>query len=153
MPSRRGVSCLRRKLIDVKGADLSGARLTNADLRGSDLSGANLAGADLGGTDLTGTNITQRQLDSACGSGARLPPGLRIRPCLAPVASGADAGGQRASADRAPPKARDDRATSSETLTEAPPLGMRARGSRQPSQTPQDLVDLGAETPSKAARR
>ena len=143
MPSRRGVSCLRRKLIDVKGADLSGARLTNADLRGSDLSGGNLAGADFGGTDLTGTNVTQQQLDSACGSGARLPPGLRIRPCLAPAASGADAGGQRASTDWAPPKAHDDGATSPGTLTEAPPLGTRARDPRRPSQTPQDPSDLG----------
>ena len=128
---------------DFSGANLSGARLTNADLRGSDLSGANLAGADLGGTDLTGTNVTQQQLDSACGSGTKLPPGLRIQPCLASAASGADAGGQRASADRALPKAHDGRATSPGTLTEAPPLGTRARDPRRPSQTPQDPSDLG----------
>jgi hypothetical protein len=71
---------------DFSRANLSGAHLTNADLRGSDLSGANLAGADLSGSDIRETNITQQQLDSACGSGTRLPAGLRIRPCLAPDA-------------------------------------------------------------------
>jgi hypothetical protein len=71
---------------DFSRANLSGAHLTNADLRGSDLSGANLAGADLSESDIRETNITQQQLDSACGSGTRLPAGLRISPCLAPDA-------------------------------------------------------------------
>lgn len=71
---------------DFSRANLSGAHLTNADLRGSDLGGANLAGADLSGSDIRETNITQQQLDSACGSGTRLPAGLRISPCLAPDA-------------------------------------------------------------------
>jgi uncharacterized protein YjbI with pentapeptide repeats len=68
---------------DFEGANLSGAHLTNADLRGSNLSGANLTGANLSGTDLRGTNVTQRQLDSACGLGTKLPPALRIQPCPA----------------------------------------------------------------------
>jgi hypothetical protein len=72
---------------DFSRANLSGAHLTNADLRGSDLSGANLAGADLSESDIRETNITQQQLDSACGSGTRLPAGLRISPCLAPDAA------------------------------------------------------------------
>jgi uncharacterized protein YjbI with pentapeptide repeats len=66
---------------DFEGANLSGARLTNADLHGSNLNGADLTGADLSGTDLRGTNIAQRQLDGACGSGTKLPAGLRVRPC------------------------------------------------------------------------
>jgi hypothetical protein len=76
---------------DFSRANLSGAHLTNADLRGSDLSGANLAGADLSGSDIRETNITQQQLDSACGSGTRLPAGLRISPCLAPDPPGPSA--------------------------------------------------------------
>jgi uncharacterized protein YjbI with pentapeptide repeats len=67
---------------DFGGANLRGAHLTNADLRGSDLRGANLTGANLSGTDLRGANVTQSQLDSACGSGTKLPAGLRIQPCL-----------------------------------------------------------------------
>jgi uncharacterized protein YjbI with pentapeptide repeats len=66
---------------DFGGANLGGAHLTNADLRGSNLSGANLTGANLSGTDLRGTNVTQRQLDGACGSGTKLPAGLRIPAC------------------------------------------------------------------------
>ena len=75
---------------DFSGANLNGARLTNVDLRGSDLSGADLANANLSGSDLTGTNVTQQQLDSACGSGTRLPPGLRIQPCLVTTADAGD---------------------------------------------------------------
>ena len=66
---------------DFGGANLRGAHLTNADLRGSDLRGADLTGANLGGTDLRGADVTQSQLDSACGSGTKLPAGLRIQPC------------------------------------------------------------------------
>jgi uncharacterized protein YjbI with pentapeptide repeats len=69
---------------DFEGANLSGAHLTNADLRGSNLSGANLTGANLSGTDLRGTNVSQYQLDSACGSGTKLPDGLKIQPCPTP---------------------------------------------------------------------
>jgi Pentapeptide repeats (8 copies) len=67
---------------DFSDADLSGAHLTNVDLRGSNLRGANLVGTDLSRSDLRETNITQSQLDGACGSGTKLPPGLRIQPCL-----------------------------------------------------------------------
>lgn len=75
---------------DFSDANLSGAHLTNADLRGSNLSGANLAGADLSGSDLRETNIVQSQLDNACGYGTKLPPGLRIQPCLAGAKSAGD---------------------------------------------------------------
>jgi uncharacterized protein YjbI with pentapeptide repeats len=68
---------------DFGGANLRGAHLTNADLRGSNLRGADLRGANLSGTDLRGTNVTQPQLDGACGSGTKLPAGLRIQPCPA----------------------------------------------------------------------
>ena len=34
-------------------------------------------------SDFRGTNVTQRQLDDACGSGTKLPAGLRIQPCPA----------------------------------------------------------------------
>ena len=107
---------------DFSGANLNGARLTNVDLRGSDLSGADLTEVNLSGSDLTGTNVTQQQLDSACGSGTRLPPGLRIQPCLVTTADAGDAdgGGQRASVDRALPKARNDDATPSGVLITEP---------------------------------
>ena len=140
---------------DFSGANLNGARLTNVDLRGSDLSGADLTDANLSGSDLTGTNVTQQQLDSACGSGTRLPPGLRIQPCLVTTADAGDAdgGGQRASADRALDQARSDRATSSGVLVEAPALGMQTQDSQRPSQAHRDLSISGTETSSKAARQ
>jgi uncharacterized protein YjbI with pentapeptide repeats len=86
---------------DFSGANLSGAHLTNADLRGSNLSDANLTGANLSNTDLTSTNVTQLQLDSACGSGTKLPAGLKIKLCS--TASGLDTSGtgERTSVDQA----------------------------------------------------
>jgi hypothetical protein len=112
---------------DFSGAKLNGAHLTNADLRGSNLSGANLTGADLSRTDLTGTNVTQLQLDSACGSGTKLPPGLRIRPCPASAASSVpDGTGQRTSVDQPPRKAVDD--PSSGVLVEVLPIAMQTQG-------------------------
>lgn len=67
---------------DFSSANLRGARLTNADLRDADLSDADLTAANLSGSDLTGSNITQQQLDNACGSGAKLPAGLKVSPAL-----------------------------------------------------------------------
>lgn len=116
---------------DFSGANLRGAHLTNADLRGSNLSGANLTGANLSRTDLTGTNVTQHQLDSACGSGTKLPAGLRIQPCPASTASFPDGTGQRTSADQTLPKAHDDRGSASGVLMEVLPMAIRTQDSQQ----------------------
>jgi hypothetical protein len=74
-------------------ADLSRAKLTGANLTGATLSRATLSRADLGGVNLTDVNLTdvnltdaiglwQPQLDEACGTGVRLPAGLRLdKPC------------------------------------------------------------------------
>ena len=137
---------------DFSDTNLNGAHLTNADLRGSNLSGASLTGADLSGTDLTGTNVTQRQLDSACGSGTKLPAGLRIQPCPASTASEADAdgSGQHTSADQALPKAHDDRVSSSGILIEVPPIGMRTQDSQQPPERAEVSSKPTIEVSSKA---
>jgi uncharacterized protein YjbI with pentapeptide repeats len=59
----------------LDGANLSGAHLRNANLDGATLDGANLSGADLSGA----ANITQVQLNGACGTAAKLDPGLTIK--------------------------------------------------------------------------
>jgi uncharacterized protein YjbI with pentapeptide repeats len=92
---------------DLSVADLTGANLTSADLSGaklllsasgaelsaakqlSYLLGANLFRADLTGAKLSGANLTdttveQAQLDLACGSDTKLPPGLTLKPCPPP---------------------------------------------------------------------
>jgi uncharacterized protein YjbI with pentapeptide repeats len=89
---------------DFSGVNLTGAHLTNADLSGSNLSGADLTGADFSGANLTDTNVIQSQLDSACGSGTKLPAGLRIQPC--PSGTDADANGRRTNVDQALPEVR-----------------------------------------------
>jgi hypothetical protein len=71
-------------------ADLTSAALTGADLSGADLSGANLSGAHLG-ADAEYFNVgligaeraikQQQQLDRACGTNAKLPPGMTLDPC------------------------------------------------------------------------
>jgi hypothetical protein len=92
---------------DLRGADLQGASLKEASLYGADLGGAdlsdtNLTFAHLRGATLTGTNLTdaqlylsylsyadltgakgllQEQLNQACGTAAKLDPGLTIKPC------------------------------------------------------------------------
>ena len=55
--------------------------LTNADLSDAHLSGVNLSGADLTDADLTGE---QARLNLACGSDAKLPPDLTLKPCHLP---------------------------------------------------------------------
>jgi uncharacterized protein YjbI with pentapeptide repeats len=62
---------------------LNGAKLHDAFLNGADLTNAELAGAELDDADLTGAiGIRQAQLDEAsCGTGARLDPGLTLKPC------------------------------------------------------------------------
>jgi hypothetical protein len=77
---------------DLTDANLTDARLPAANLSGADLSGAHLVDAELGGArlvdadlsraDLSGThNLTKEQLDQACGTDAKLPPGLTLKPC------------------------------------------------------------------------
>jgi uncharacterized protein YjbI with pentapeptide repeats len=92
---------------NLSGANLVFADLGGAHLIGANLSGANLVFADLGGaylgydyltllqvggahldlarldsTDLRETkNLQQLQLDHACGTDAKLPPGLTLKPC------------------------------------------------------------------------
>jgi uncharacterized protein YjbI with pentapeptide repeats len=61
---------------DLTGAHLGGAVLAVAKLGGTD---ANLTDANLSVADLSGTQITQVQLDQACGTDAKLDPGLTIR--------------------------------------------------------------------------
>jgi hypothetical protein len=63
------------------GAILSGAHLFGADLSGAHLSGATLNGATLNGADLSGAIVTQQQLDTACGTNAKLPPDMTLEPC------------------------------------------------------------------------
>jgi uncharacterized protein YjbI with pentapeptide repeats len=73
---RRSVS----KVPDLTGAKLSGAILSHAVLSGANLSGANLSRANL--TDATLSMVdAQKQLDQACGTDAKLPPGLTLKPC------------------------------------------------------------------------
>jgi uncharacterized protein YjbI with pentapeptide repeats len=72
---------------DLDGADLGGAFLSYAHLDGAtltraDLGGANLNGANLSRADLRRTeHVSQAQLDQACGTDARLDPGLTLQPC------------------------------------------------------------------------
>ena len=63
---------------DLTGAHLGGAVLAVAKLGGTD---ANLTDANLSVADLSGTQITQVQLDQACGTDAKLDPGLTLKPC------------------------------------------------------------------------
>ena len=68
---------------DLYGADLTFAHLIGARLYGADLFNAHLIDADLTGADLIDAkNLDQGQLDEACGTNAKLPPGLVLnRPC------------------------------------------------------------------------
>jgi uncharacterized protein YjbI with pentapeptide repeats len=65
----------------LNDANLSHADLTGAQLNGADLTGTDLTGAQLNGADLTGTTVSQRELDKACGTKAKLDPGLTLKPC------------------------------------------------------------------------
>jgi uncharacterized protein YjbI with pentapeptide repeats len=74
---------------DLSGANLSGADLRNANLSNARLSGANLSNAHLSDADLRGAAaralvgniISQAQLDQACGTNAKLPAFLTLKPC------------------------------------------------------------------------
>jgi uncharacterized protein YjbI with pentapeptide repeats len=63
---------------------LTDAVLTGANLTDANLTDAILTGADLTKADLTGAEIDQKQLDVACGSDAKLPTGLTLKPCSVP---------------------------------------------------------------------
>jgi hypothetical protein len=94
----RGVNLRNANLRDAEmaaanltGADLSFATLHNAslikailrdvNLTGADLSGAHLSGADLSGADLNVNYVSQAELNGACGTDAKVPPRLTLRPC------------------------------------------------------------------------
>lgn len=70
---------------DLAGANLSHANLSyatlTANLSRADLSGATLTRANLGGADLTGAIVSQEQLNTACGTKAKLDTGLTLKPC------------------------------------------------------------------------
>jgi hypothetical protein len=66
----------------LRGAVLSGANLSRAFLNGANLERANLERANLSHADLSeAKDLTQAQLDQACGTDAKLPPGLTLKPC------------------------------------------------------------------------
>jgi hypothetical protein len=72
---------------ELLGADLRGAKLANANLSSAGLSHANLTNANLSSArldlaDLSGATVSQSQLDKACGTDVKLPPGLKpLKPC------------------------------------------------------------------------
>ena len=87
----RGAHLSKSLLGDAKliGATLSLANLRDARLMGADLSDAILDDAELGGADLRdanlrGAKVFQSQLDQACGTNGKLPPGLTLKPCPEP---------------------------------------------------------------------
>jgi uncharacterized protein YjbI with pentapeptide repeats len=64
------------------GADLGLADLTRADLTRTNLISAHLDLANLSDADLASARLDdQKQLDEACGTNAKLPPGLTLKPC------------------------------------------------------------------------
>jgi uncharacterized protein YjbI with pentapeptide repeats len=67
------------KVIRLSGANLTDARLSGANLANAHLNNANLTRADLEGVK----NLTQKQLDQACGTNAKLDPPLEFhdKPC------------------------------------------------------------------------
>jgi uncharacterized protein YjbI with pentapeptide repeats len=66
----------------LMGAHLEGAVLVEAHLEGAILVEAHLEHADLSRADLSAAkNLIQAQLDGACGTDVKLPPGLTLRPC------------------------------------------------------------------------
>jgi uncharacterized protein YjbI with pentapeptide repeats len=68
----------------VNRASLLRAKLIGAKLIAADLLDSDLTGADLSDADLRGAVISQPQLDKACGTGAKLDPGLILKPCASP---------------------------------------------------------------------
>lgn len=66
---------------ELGNANLTRAALGSANLTGANLNNATLIGPNLNNANLTDTNISQGQLENACGTGTKLPPGLTIKPC------------------------------------------------------------------------
>jgi hypothetical protein len=62
----------------LSGANLSGTNLRSAQLNRAQLNSAFLSGADLGAAGY----LTQAQLDVACGTNAKPPPSLTLKPCV-----------------------------------------------------------------------
>jgi hypothetical protein len=58
--------------------------LTSAHILKADLFIANLFLAHLSGADLSGAMVTQSQLDQACGTNAKLDPGLTLNRGIGP---------------------------------------------------------------------
>jgi uncharacterized protein YjbI with pentapeptide repeats len=70
------------KLTDDERWLLGVAKLIVSKLGDADLGGASLSAADLSEADLRDAkNLTQEQLDTACGTNAKLSPGLTLKPC------------------------------------------------------------------------
>jgi uncharacterized protein YjbI with pentapeptide repeats len=63
---------------DLTSANLTGAKLTGAKLSNAILTGAILTGADL----RSAVGLSQMQLNEACGTATRLPPGVTLDNCL-----------------------------------------------------------------------
>jgi hypothetical protein len=79
---RVDLSAARIAGANLSSAGLSGANLFFADLRGANLSSADLTSADLSDANLSDVkDLSQAQLDKACGTDAKLPPGLTLKPC------------------------------------------------------------------------
>jgi hypothetical protein len=77
------LSCANLRLADLQGADLTDAVLVGVDLRFTRMAGVNLSGADLTGADVrfvAPLEGQQQLLNGACGSAAKLPPGLTLKP-------------------------------------------------------------------------
>jgi len=68
-------------LPDLHRANIPRAILAEANLSGARVDGANLSGAHLEGVDLRSSTVSQIQLDRACGTEAKLGPGLTLKPC------------------------------------------------------------------------
>jgi hypothetical protein len=69
------------RVANLRSANLGGADLSGADLSSADLSGADLSSADLSLANLFAATVSQTQFDQACGTDAKLDPGLTLKPC------------------------------------------------------------------------
>jgi uncharacterized protein YjbI with pentapeptide repeats len=79
-------------------ADLFDTYLTRANLSGAYLTGANMAFTDMSGVDLSKADLSgfkQEQLDAACSTDTKVPPGLTIKSCDLSITSDARPGPRR----------------------------------------------------------
>jgi len=70
-------AALSNAIVRIRGAVQVAPQQGGANLRGATLMYTTLSDADLHGA----RNLTQPQLDLACGTDAKLPPGLALAPC------------------------------------------------------------------------